>query len=171
MNVTQIRMRYFLSFLSVILLAACGGGKEERIKEVQVYLDAYNKKYQELYTASAAGQWQVNTHIVEGDTMNAYNSGLADQAMAKYTGSNENVEKAKSYMKWESELLPIQVRQLKKILYLAAGNPESADKEVKELIKAGTAQTEKLYGYKFKLEGKEITPNDIDSLLSGTWLS
>ena len=160
MNVTQIRMRYFLSFLSVILLAACGGGKEERIKEVQVYLDAYNKKYQELYTASAAGQWQVNTHIVEGDTMNAYNSGLADQAMAKYTGSNENVEKAKSYMKWESELLPIQVRQLKKILYLAAGNPESADpNDIDSLLSHATDTTIRRKAWEASKEiGKELKP-------------
>ena len=45
---------------------------------------------------------------------------------------------------------------------MAAGGPESAEKEVKALIKAGTAQTEKLYGYKFQMDGKEITPNDID---------
>ena len=166
MNLFQIKMRHVVSIMLVTLFAACSGGKEEHIKEVQTYLDDYNKKYQELYTASAAGQWQINTHIVEGDTMNAYNSGLADQAMAKFTGSNENIEKARSYLKWENELLPIQVRQLKKILYLAAGGPATAEKEVRELIKAGTAQTEKLYGYKFTLEGKEITPNDIDSLLS-----
>ncbi len=166
MNLIQNKLKLVFSVCLVTLFAACGGGKEEHIKEVQAYLDDYNKKYQELYTASAAGQWQVNTHIVEGDTMNAYNSGIADQALAKYTGSNVNIEKARQFMKWEKELLPLQVRQLKKILYLAAGGPESADKEVKELIKAGTAQTEKLYGYKFKLDGKEITPNDIDSLLA-----
>src|SRR6185436_7637737 len=60
----------------------------------------------------------------------------------------------------------LQVKQLNKILYLAAGNPESAGDAVKELIKAGTAQTEKLYGFKFSIDGKEVTPNMIDSILS-----
>ncbi len=166
MNSLHFNFKKLTIIVTVSFLAACGSSKEGRVKEVQTYLDEYNKKYQELYTASTAGQWQVNTHIVEGDTMNAYNSGLADQALAKFTGSNVNIEKARSFMKWENDLKPIQVRQLKKILYLAAGGPESADKEVKELIKAGTAQTEKLYGYKFSLDGKEITPNDIDSILS-----
>ena len=148
------------------LLMSCSNLKESHVKEVQSYLDIYNKKYQELYTASSEGQWLVNTHIVEGDTMNAYKSGIADQALAKFTGSNENIEKVKTYLKWESELQPLQMRQLKKILYLAAGGPESAEKEVKALIKAGTAQTEKLYGYKFNLDNKEITPNQIDSILA-----
>lgn len=160
----------FLRPLFVLLVftfsfSSCKDEKTAHQKEVQDYLDAYNKNYKELYTASSEGQWSVNTHIVEGDTMNAYVSGKADEALAKFTGSNENVNKATAFLKWESDLSSKQVKQLKKILYLAAGNPESAEATVKELIKAGTAQTEKLYGYKFMMDGKEITPNDVDSLL------
>ena len=160
----------FLRPLFVLLVftfsfSSCKDEKTAHQKEVQDYLDAYNKNYKELYTASSEGQWSVNTHIVEGDTMNAYVSGKADEALAKFTGSNENVIKATAFLKWESDLSSKQVKQLKKILYLAAGNPESAEATVKELIKAGTAQTEKLYGYKFMMDGKEITPNDVDSLL------
>ncbi len=166
MNLLQSKLNQFLSLLLVAILFSCGNEKDAHVKEVQAYLDRYNLKYQELYSASTNGQWLVNTHIVEGDTMNAYNSGVADRAMAKFTGSNVNIEKARAYMKWEGELQPLQVKQLKKILFLAGGGPESAEKEVKELIKAGTAQTEKLYGYKFEMDGKEITPNDIDSILA-----
>ena len=158
-------LKICLSITVIAILNACNDVTKTHVIEVQTYLDAYNKKYQELYTASNEGQWLVNTHIVQGDTMNAFNSGIADQAMAKFTGSNENIEKAKSFLKWENDLQPIQVRQLKKIVYLAGGNPENAEADVKALIKASTAQTERLYGYKFQLEGKEITPNDIDSLL------
>ena len=166
MNLLQSKINHILLAVLISTLVSCGGGKNGHVQEVQTYLDDYNKKYQELYSASTDGQWAVNTHIVEGDTMNAYKSGLADQALAKFTGSNVNIEKARAYMKWENELQPLQIKQLKKILYMAAGGPESAEKEVKALIKAGTAQTEKLYGYRFQMDGKEITPNDIDSLLS-----
>jgi peptidyl-dipeptidase A len=168
-NVTGMK-KHILYSVSTFLLAAilfgCANSKEQLTADVQKYLDDYNKKYQELYTASSEGQWLVNTHIVEGDTTNAYKSGVADEAMAKFTGSNENVEKATEYLKHENDLTPIQVKQLKKILYLAAGNPEKAEATVKALIKASTSQTEKLYGYKFMLDGKEITPNDVDSILS-----
>ena len=117
-----------------------------------------------MYTASAEGQWMVNTHIVEGDTMNAYHSRQADEAMAKFTGSKENIDKARAYLKM-TDLTPLQIKQLNKILYLAAGNPESAGDAVKALIKANTQQTEDLYGYKFTLNNKEVTPNQIDSIL------
>jgi len=164
-------MKYELKTFAAILISAtlffsCMDQKSAHIKEVQDFLDGYNKKYKELYTASSEGQWVLNTHIVEGDTMNAFNAGKADENMAKFTGSNENINKANAFMKWEKELTSKQVRQLKKILYLAAGNPESSDSIVKALIKAGNAQTENLYKYKFMLDGKEVTPNDIDSILA-----
>ena len=149
-----------------IQLVSCTSEKEKHSKEVQNYLDAYNSKYRELYTASSEGQWLVQTHIVEGDTMNAYKSGLADEAMAKFTGSKENIDKATNYLKWEKDLSGLQLKQLHKILFLAAGNPESAGELVKDLIKSGTAQTEKMYGFKFSIDGKEVTPNDINKILS-----
>ena len=157
-------------FIAVALLLlpfiSCTDEKENHRKEVQTYLDTYNKKYQELYTGSSEGQWKVQTHIVEGDTMNAYTSGVADQALAKFTGSKENIDKATQYLKWEKDLSDLQSKQLHKILFLAAGNPESVEDVVKDLIKSGTAQTEKMYGYKFKIDGKEVTPNDINKILS-----
>jgi len=160
-------MKNYFPIISVaIALVACSGEKEKHQQEIQTYLDTYNTKYRELYTASSEGQWLVNTHIVEGDTMNAYQSRMADEAMAKFTGSKANIDRANEYLKWEKDLTPIQVKQLRKILYLAAGNPESAEETVKALIKAGTEQTEHMYGYKFIMDGKEITPNDIDSILS-----
>ena len=61
---------------------SCSDQKSARIKDVQDYLDAYNIKYREQYSASSEGQWLVNTHIVENDTMNAYQSGLAQLARA-----------------------------------------------------------------------------------------
>ena len=161
-------MKSLSKLLSVllVLLAACGNTQQGIQQEVQTYLDDYNKKYRELYTASSEGQWKVNTHIVAGDTVNAYESRIADEAMANFTGSKENIEKARKYLEHEKDLTALQVKQLKKILYLAAGNPESASETVKELIRAGTAQTEHLYGSKFSIDGKEVTPNDIDSMLA-----
>lgn len=158
--------KFIYSLAFGLILTACKNESTEHQKEVQAYLDTYNNKYKELYAASSEGQWSVNTHIVEGDTLNAYTSRIADEAMAKFTGSRENIDKATNFLKWEKDLTPLQLKQLRKILYLAAGNPEIAEETVKELIKAGTAQTEHLYGYKFLIDGKEVTPNDIDSILA-----
>jgi peptidyl-dipeptidase A len=160
------RSAALLLFIFSIAFSSCQNESEKQQKEVQAFLDEYNQKYRELYTAASAGQWEVNTHIVEGDTMNAYNSAQAEEAMAKYTGSIANINTATELLKYEKNLTDIQVKQLKKILYLAAANPESEAEKVKELIKAATAQTEALYGYKFMMAGKEVTPNDIDSMLA-----
>jgi peptidyl-dipeptidase A len=148
------------------LFWSCNQQAKQHQQEVQQFLDAYNKQYRTLYTAASEGQWLLNTRIIEGDSTNASNARIADEAMAKFTGSKENIESARKYLEWEKDLTPLQVKQLKKVLYLAAGNPESAGDLVKQLIAAGTAQTEKLYGYKFTIDGKEVTPNDIDSLLA-----
>lgn len=158
--------KLFALITLAIGFTACTSEKDKHQKEVQAYLDSYNVKYRELYTASGEGQWKVQTHIVEGDTMNAYQSGLADQAMAKFTGSKENIDKATAYLKWKADLTDLQSKQLEKILFLAAGNPESVEDVVKDLIKSGTAQTEKMYGFKFKIDGKEVTPNDINKILA-----
>jgi peptidyl-dipeptidase A len=160
-------MKHISLFICLITLFSCSNTDGQK-KDVQPYLDSYNKQYRELYKASSEGQWLLNTHIVDKDTMNAYKSRLADEAMLKFTGSNENIKKATEFLKLEKELTPLQVRQLKKILYLAAGGPENVDSVAKALIRANTAQTEALYGYSFMIDGKEVTPNDIDSILSNS---
>ncbi len=159
------RLPLFILAIAAIFFS-CNPQSKQHQQEVQQFLDQYNQEYRKLYTAASEGQWLLNTRIIEGDTMNAANARRADEAMAAFTGSQENIESARNYLALEKDLTPIQVKQLKKILYLAAGNPESAGDLVKKLIAAGTAQTEKLYGYKFTIDGKEVTPNDIDSLLA-----
>ena len=160
-------MKKILTLITIaFLFVSFGNNAEQHKKDVQQFLDAYNIKYQELYTASSEGQWKVQTHIVAGDSTNATASRIADEAMAKFTGSKENIDKATAFLKWKSELTPLQVKELDKILFLAAGNPESIEDVVKERIKAETAQTEKLYGFKFSIDGKEVTPNEINKILN-----
>ena len=67
MNLLQSKINHILLAVLISTLVSCGGGKNGHVQEVQTYLDDYNKKYQELYSASTDGQWAVNTHIVEGE--------------------------------------------------------------------------------------------------------
>lgn len=151
------------------MLAACGGGgpkpNPEKQKEVQTWLDGYNTEWQRLVKASSEAQWELNTHIVEGDTVTEKKAADADEAYSKYTGSKAVIEKAKEFLKAEDELTPLQVRQLKVILYMAGNNPETAGDLVKRRIDAQNKQTKDLFGFKFMLDGKEITPNDIEKSL------
>jgi peptidyl-dipeptidase A len=102
---------------------------------------------------------------VEGDSTNAKATQIAEEAIAKFTGSVENIEKAKKYLEQKQKLNNLEIKQLKAILYKAANNPATIEAIVKERITAETAQTEKLFGYDFKLNGKTISTNEIDEKL------
>lgn len=156
--------KYFAVIVLAGFLMACDT-KGPYQKEVQNYLDSYNKKYQELLTASSIAQWNSNIKIVEGDSTNAVATRKTGEAFAQFTGSEENINKAKEYLQHKKDLTELQIKQLEKIIYLAANNPQSAEKEVKERIKAESAQVEKLFGYDFKIDGKSVTANDIDEIL------
>ena len=153
-----------LPVLLLLLLMSCAKTDQPE-QEVQAYLDEYNKTYQELLYKWNEGEWKLNTKIVEGDTMTVKLAQNEQEEYARFTGSTENIEKATMYLEQKEQLTDLQIRQLTRILYLAASNPETASELVKEKIKAGTKQTEILYGFDFKLDRKSISTNQIDDLL------
>ncbi len=175
-------MKRFRLLLSLLVAAAslggCSSGAQQekdntsttaaaspRQQEVQAYLDDYNKQYQDLYTRAQEAEWQSNTRIVPGDTatQNAYKR--TGEALAVFTGSSENIEKVRTYLKEKNDLTPLQVRQLEFILYLAGNNPQTIADVVKKRIDAQARQVEKLYGYAFTIDGKEVSTNDLDRIL------
>ncbi len=159
----------FMLFGSLVL-SACKGQQEDADnsalqQEVQAYLDTYNAEYQKLVTAAGEGQWIMQTHIVEGDTMASHNAAMADEAYAKFTGSKSNIETAQKYLAQKDKLTPLQVKQLEYILYFAGNNPETAGDVVKKRIDATNKQVEALYGFKYTLNGKPTTTNALDEIL------
>ena len=168
-------MKKHLILLAVpVILYSCGGNKNETSGKdnkaiqdsVQTYLDAYSKKYQEMTIIANEADWKSNTHIVEGDTTNSAALNRAQEEEAAYTGSTENIEMAKKYLAQKDKLTELQVKQLNSILYKAANNPETIKDIVKERIKAETEQTEKLFGFDYKIDGKSVSTNDIDGILA-----
>ncbi|HEY0375721.1 MAG TPA: M2 family metallopeptidase [Pyrinomonadaceae bacterium] len=133
--------------------------------EAQKFIDQYTAEWLQLRYAYNLASWNSNTKIVEGDETNAKAENAALEKLTVFTGSKENIERATALLKQQDKLAPLQVKQLKGILYLAAEYPEIAKDLVKERIAAETAQTEKLYGFDFKIDGKSVTPNQIDDIL------
>ena len=160
-----MKKRFTLFALVLLLFAQSCENQEAVQKEAQAFLDTYNKTYQTLLIASAEGQWKLNTHIVEGDSSAKMEAAKADEAMAKYTGGKEIIEKAQQFLAKKDLLTPLQKRQFEVILFNAGNNPETAGDVIKKRIDAQNLQTEKLYGYKFMMSGKEVTPNEIDEIL------
>ena len=163
--------KLFLLTLLLVTIIACK--KEEKkpdnndaIKiEVQAFLDDYTKTFKELYYASSLAEWDANTKIIAGDTTNAYNVQMANEAFAKFTGSTQNIEKTRQFLEHKADLDIVQVRQLNTILYAAANNPETVSDLVSQRITAENAQNETLFGFDFKVNGKSVTTGDIDEVL------
>ena len=153
----------------VVLAGGCSGvgerGGSGRQASAQEFLDGYSERYQELYYRSSQAEWASNTRIVEGDETNARRTRAANEAMAAFTGSAENIAAAREWLAVRDELTPVQVQQLEKVLFLAGNNPATVPELVSARIAAETAQTEKLYGFEFRLEGQPVTTNAIDELL------
>src|SRR5690606_16031255 len=114
--------------------------------EAQAFLDSYASQLQPLYYASALAQWAANTRIADGDDTNARRVQEADEALAAFTGSVENIERARHFLEQRDALTPLQVMQLEAILYAAAAAPQTVADLVSERIAAETAQSERLYG-------------------------
>ncbi len=150
-----------------LILLGCGADAEQvpGDPELENYLASYAKEYQRLSYASALAEWQANTRIVDGDTTNALRTQQANEALARFVGSTENINRIKGYLNDRERLTPLQARELEVMLYLAAEKPQSAGDIVAQRIAAEVAQTEKLYGFQFKLHGRPVTPNDIDDSL------
>jgi len=151
----------YLLLIILLTIISCSNNSDLQ-NEVQVYLDDYNKQYKQLGYEWNKGEWALNTKIVEGDTITSKNAQDAQAKYAQFTGSRENIEKATQYLKLKNELTDLQIRQLKRVLYLAASNPETASDIVKEKIEADTKQTKLLYGFDFKIDDKSVSTNEID---------
>jgi peptidyl-dipeptidase A len=133
--------------------------------DAQKFIDQFTAQWLQLRYSYSQASWNSNTRIVEGDDSNSKAENAALERLTAFTGSKGNIEKATFFLKEQDKLTPLQVRQLKGILYMAAEYPEIAKDLVKERISAETAQTEKLYGFEFKIDGKPVTPNQLDETL------
>ena len=163
--------------LLFILLAlySCNSSKQPGTQEKEAALDAetfirnYTQQFQTLYYESAEAEWAANTRIIEGDTSNAWRVQQANEALANFTGSEENINKARELLERKDQLEPIQLKQLQTILYAAANNPAIVEDIVRERIKAEAAQSELLFGYDFKIDNKSTSTNEIDNILKGIY--
>lgn len=133
--------------------------------EAQKFIDDYAARWNNLRTEYQLADWESNTRIIEGDDTNTRRTNAALEQLAAFTGSRRNIDAAKRFLQSRNRLTPLQAKQLERILYMAADNPETAKALVKERIAAETGQTKKLYGFNYTLDGKPITTNGIDEIL------
>lgn len=133
--------------------------------EVQDFIDKYTATYVSLYKVASEAEWASNTVIMEGVSAIDDVTKAANEALSQHTGSVEVIERVKGFLSKPDGLTPLQIKQLNSILYAAANNPQTAPDLVKERIAAENKQNSELFGFTFRLEGRDITPNEIDRKL------
>ena len=109
----MIRLIFVLIFSASFV--ACSSNEKTQ-KEAQSFIEQYTVEYQRLNYESAKAQWASNTKIVDGDSSNAVATRKANEAFAKFTGSTKNINKARDLLSHKNKLLPLQERQLERIL-------------------------------------------------------
>ncbi len=157
--------KYMFILSGLAVLWACSPEVQLQ-KEAADFLEKYTEKYQQLYYASAKAEWKANTYIVEGDTVTENRLQKANEALAAFTGSRENIETARRFLENREHLTPLQLKQFQAILYEAANNPQTISDVVKERIKAESAQNKALFGFNFKIDDKPVSTNEIDHILN-----
>jgi len=165
-------MKKYLALICIPLIISCESAEkktttnnEDQLKELNAFLDAYNSELQGLYYESAKAQWKLNTRLEEGDTVTNKLATEAEEALAAFMGSEENISKGKSFLEMKDELDPLQIKQLEAILYNAGNNPATVSEIVKERIAAETEQVELLFGFEMKIDDEVVDGNDINAIL------
>jgi peptidyl-dipeptidase A len=133
--------------------------------EVDAFLSGYEAEMQRLSYAWSEADWASNTRIVEGDTTNAARTRAAREAYLRFAGSVENIDTIRSYLSRPGKLTDLQERRLEKMLAMAAEGPMTVPEVVERRVAVETDQVERLFGFEFTLDGRPVTPNQIDGIL------
>ncbi len=157
--------------LVLLLLASgsCAGAGRDHpsaapADDVEAFLTGYEARFQELYAEASEAEWASNTRIVEGDDTNAARTRATGEALAAYTGSAAVIEQARAHLA-RPGLTDLQRLQLEAIVFRAARNPATVADLVAAKIAAETAQTERLFGFTYRLDGREVTTGELDEVL------
>ena len=128
-------------------------------------LKLVNAAYKALATVESEAQWKASTDVKPEHDAAAETAG---KARAAFNGNPALIREAQELLKQRSQLKPITARELDRVLLNAAEGPMTNPKLVADRIKAETEQASTLNGFVFKLDGTNITVNQIDNLLQSS---
>lgn len=148
--------------LGVPLIAQMASPVQDRADR---FLKLVNAGYQSLYYVSQEATWAASTDVKpEHDAAAEW----AGKAFAAFNGNPAVLTEAKDLLQHRKELKEITVRQLERVLLMPYGaeEPMTNPRLAAERIVAETQQNSTMNGYVWKLDGKPISANRIDEILS-----
>ncbi len=129
------------------------------------FLATVNATYKALSYVQAEAQWAAMTDVKPEHDEGAEVGG---KAVAAFNGNPALINEARELLKHEAELQPLTVRQLRRVLLNAAEAPMTNPELVAKRIETETRQASTMNGFTYSLDGKPITPNEIDAILAGS---
>jgi peptidyl-dipeptidase A len=126
------------------------------------FLALVNASYQAISYVESEAQWKALTDVSDVHDAGAE---VAGKARAAFMGNPELINETKSLLLRRHELNDLTIRQLERILLIAAESPMTNPKLTQARIEAETKQASTLNGFEFKLHGKPVSVNEIDNLL------
>ncbi len=127
------------------------------------YLALVNEGYQALYRVESEAQWAAATDV---SPVNDAAAETAGKARAAFMGNPGMIREARALLEHRGQLSPLSVRQLERVLLIAAEGPMTNPELANARIKAETQQASTMNSFTFQLRGQTITPNEIDGLLN-----
>jgi peptidyl-dipeptidase A len=154
-----------LSSGALLFLATRASGQPNAVLQERAdrFLELVNAGYQGLYRVSNEAQWDAATDVTPAHDAA---SEAAGKAMAAFTGNPAVINEAKTLLAHRSELKPLTVLELDRVILNAAEGPMTNPDLVSARIAAETQQASVLNSFGFKLDGKPITANQIDDCLA-----
>ncbi|MBI5238885.1 MAG: M2 family metallopeptidase [Elusimicrobia bacterium] len=165
-----MRPSLFLALALCLPSAARAATLQEQAAQ---FIDDYSHLYQGAYTAAQEASWKASTDVTpehEGRRTGA------NAAQAGVTGSPYVIEKTRGLLKRKTELDERTLRQLQRIWWLAAENPNDIPETVARRVEAESRQSSTLDSFPFCAErapdgkacAKPTTANEIAEILASS---
>jgi len=126
------------------------------------FLELVNAGYQALSRVENEAQWKAVTDVKPEHDAAAETAG---KARAAFMGNPSIIREARELLKYKEKLKPVTVRQLERTILIAAEAPMTNPELAAARIEAEVKQSSLMNSFEFKLNGKPITPNEIDNFL------
>ncbi|MCE1229228.1 MAG: M2 family metallopeptidase [Firmicutes bacterium] len=127
------------------------------------FLQIVNAGYQSLTYVAQEAAWAAATDVKPANDAAAEAAG---KAFAAFNGNPMLIREARELLAHKDQLKPVTVAQLNWVLFNAAEGPMTNPTLTAARIAAETAQASTMNGFVWKVDGRAVSANQIDDVLS-----
>ena len=127
------------------------------------FLALVNAGYQALTYVAQESLWAASTDVTPAHDAASETAG---KAFAAFNGNRVLILEARELLAHRAELKAVTIRELERTLLNAAEGPMTNPALTGARVQAETAQASAMNGFVWKLDGKPISANQLDELLS-----